>query len=131
MTITLTLTVQATGRTALTLSKSMTVDAIDEVQVEVPHGASDQLINISPGDTDANQLTLIYSDTYPATVPGTPDLTYKPHSIAGSPISMSTFHLYMPDMDAAIPAGLDLIYVSNAHAAMDANLTILCGRNLS
>ena len=131
MTITLTLTVQATGRTALTLSKSMTVDAIDEVQVEVPHGASVQLINISPGDTDANQFTLIYGDSYPATVPGTPDLTYKPHSGAGAPISMSTFHMYMPDMDAALPAGLDMIYASNAHASTNVALTILCGRNLS
>lgn len=131
MTLTVTVTIQGTGITSSTVAKALTVDAIDEVIVDVDHGAADQLIDIYPGAASLCQFVLIKSDTYPETVPGTPDITYKPHSAASAAISLGTFHIYMPGQDDALPAQLDKIYVSNAHASTDVVLSIICGRNLA
>ena len=80
-------------------------------------------------DKDDIEFVLIYADSYPDTVPGTPDLGYHVHADTEIEIPLSMFHMYMPfQCDALDTAGqvFDKIFVTN-DAAADVNLYVVIG----
>lgn len=130
MTITNTTTITMTGRTAVSASDSVTVDAIDVVQYLCEHGDSAVEINLSAATTGKNKFLAIIADNYPdEAVPGTPDITYKWNGTGTTTVYLGEHHVYSAGMDA-LTAGVTKLYLYNAGsaAASDATITFIVGR---
>lgn len=126
-------TVRPKGGTAVSVNTTVACDAVNVIEYTLAHGDTDTEILISPAALAEIQFVLIKGDSYPETVPGTPDVSYKIDDIAGTAIPLTTFHMWMPTQDlAAGAAGLNFasLYLTNAHAATDVMLTIIVGYNV-
>jgi hypothetical protein len=119
------------NQTALSLSKIYSVDILDITYYTAVAGASDAEVEICGASTLADvKFVLISADSYPETVPGTPDLEYKVNADSELAIPMQMFHMWNEHMLVGLDvAGLlpDSIFVSN-DSADDVEMTIVVGR---
>jgi hypothetical protein len=125
-------TVTPKNGSPVSLGTIVACDAVNVVEYEVAHGASDVELLISPAVLADIVFVLIMSDAYLETT-GTYNLSYKIAAAEATDIPLSTFHMYMPTQDLACgAAGLDFgsIFVSNSHISANAKLTVIVGYNV-
>lgn len=118
---------------AVSLSKAWGVDSVDITHYELGAGASDDEVEVCAADTLGDvKVLFIYAvdNSYPETVPGTPDITYKVNANTENAIPMSMPHLWHEHMLVGLDvAGLlpDSLFFSNANAAA-IDLVVIAGR---
>ncbi len=112
----------------ITLNRTLTVDAYDKIDITVPSGASDQLVELQPGESAGQvKFLLVASDWYGEA------LSYKVNSDAGTPFELDEPHLLIGKGATAMldPAPKQLFFTNTTSGedAEDANVQILVGRN--
>ena len=93
-TISLSLKVNVTGGPGVLVSKAITVEAYDKIDVLVVAGAADMSVDIQPGLSSQIQLLCITSSEYGK------DLKYKVHDTASTPIALDQAQLAISDRRA-------------------------------
>ena len=105
-----------TGRTTVTASSALTVEAIDRIIVSVVHGATNYCVPISDVGNDKIKFVAIVSSAYPeVTAPGTPDITYRWQDITNTVIKLGNHHVYSEGIDTVVdrPIALEAVGTGN------------------
>lgn len=125
-------TVTGKGQEPMDISQNIECDGVSKVEVTIEGGAVDEEVLLSPaGSASAVVVASIKADSYPETVPGTPDLGFKVSADTNTEIPLSGPQLFVDGQDEGLgAAGLafDKIFVSNA-GAEDVVLTVLVAFN--
>lgn len=115
-------------------TKNVECDADQRTEVTVEAGESDLEVIVSGAVLPADAVGLmIEADTYPATVPGTPDLSFKVGADTNTEIPLSGPMFIDGALFAALgAAGIapDKLFFTNAHASTDAKVTVHVAYNV-
>jgi len=115
---------QILGDSSLSEQKNITCEAIDKVEVSVPHGSSDMEVDLFTGLVTAVHVLAIKANQYPA------GLSYKAHTAGGSPIVLDSMQLLVGAGEVGLlGADPDKLFFSNSHISVDAIVTIFVGRD--
>ncbi len=121
--INLTLKVSVVGGPSISVSKVITVEAYDKIDVTVSAGESDKAIEIQPGSSSQVQMLLIKSSEY-----GT-DLTYKVHDTSATPIVLDQEQLFLGQGAVGLlGTELDKLFFTN-NLSNDVTIEIFAGRD--
>jgi hypothetical protein len=119
----LSLKVNVTAGPSLIVSKAITVEAYDKIDVLVAAGAADMAVDIQPGMPSQVQLLCIISSQYGK------DLKYKVHDTASTPIALDQAQLFLGQGAVGLlGTALDKLFFTN-NLAQDASIEILVGRD--
>jgi hypothetical protein len=121
--ISLSLKVNVTGGPSLLVSKGITVEAYDKIDVLVAAGAADMAVDIQPGLSSQVQLLCITSSEYGK------DLKYKVHDTASTPIVLDQAQLFLGQGAVGLlGTAIDKLFFTN-NLTKDASIEILVGRD--
>ena len=114
----------------ITLNRTLTVDAYDKIDITVPSSASDQSVELQPGESAGQvKFLLVASDWYGKA------LAYKVNSETGTSFELDEPHVLIGEGATAMldPAPTQLFFsnTTSGEDAMDANVRILVGRDVT
>jgi hypothetical protein len=114
----------------ITLNRTLTVDAYDKIDITVPSGASDQSVELQPGESAGQvKFLLVASDWYGEA------LAYKVNSNTGTSFELDEPHVLIGEGATAMldPAPTQLFFsnTTSGEDATDANVRILVGRDVT
>lgn len=114
----------------ITLNRTLTVDAYDKIDITVPSDASDQSVELQPGESAGQvKFLLVASDWYGEA------LAYKVNSDTGTSFELDEPHVLIGEGATAMldPAPTQLFFsnTTSGEDAMDANVRILVGRDVT
>lgn len=122
-TVNLSLRVSVASGPSISISKAVTVEAYDKIDVTVAAGDSDKVVEIQPGASSQVQILLIKASEYGA------DLTYKVHDVAATPIVLDQDQLYLGQGQVGLlGAQIDKLLFTN-NLANNVTIEILVGRD--
>jgi len=122
-TVNLSLKVSVASGPSISISKAVTVEAYDKIDVTVAAGDSDKVVEIQPGASSQVQILLIKASEY-----GT-DLTYKVHDAAATPIVLDQDQFYLGQGQVGLlGAQIDKLLFTN-NLAKNVTIEILVGRD--
>lgn len=118
----------------ISFNRNLECDAVTRTEVEVAAAAADFEVIVSGALLPANAVgVVIVANSYPATVPGTPDLTFKVGADTNLELSLAGPMF----IDGALFAGLgvagiapDKLFFSNGHASTNVIVTVLVAYNV-
>jgi hypothetical protein len=114
----------------ITLNRTLTVDAYDKIDITVPSSASDQPVELQPGESAGQvKFLLVASDWYGEA------LAYKVNSNTGTSFELDEPHVLIGEGATAMldPAPTQLFFsnTTSGEDATDANVRILVGRDVT
>lgn len=122
-TVNLSLRVSVASGPSISISKALTVEAYDKIDVTVAAGDSDKVVEIQPGASSQVQILLIKASEYGA------DLKYKVHDAAATAIVLDQDHLYLGQGQVGLlGTQIDKLLFTN-NLAKDVTIEILVGRD--
>jgi hypothetical protein len=127
-TVNLSLRVSVASGPSISISKAVTVEAYDKIDVTVAAGDSDKVVEIQPGASSQVQMLLIKPSEYGETDP-TKGLSYKVHDAAATPIVLDQDQLYLGQGQVGLlGAQIDKLLFTN-NLAKNVTIEILVGRD--
>ncbi len=122
-TINLTLKLNVVGGPSILVTRGITVEAYDKIDVTVGASDSDKVVEIQPGASSQVQMLLIKSSEY-----GT-DLTYKVQDAGATPIVLDQDQLFLGQGAVGLlGAQIDRLLFTN-NLGNDVTIEILVGRD--
>ena len=122
-TIRYSLSFQVVGGTSVPVAGKIEPEAYSKIQVDVPAGASDLIVNLQPTGTKLAQFLLVKSSVYGA------DLTYKVNSGAATPMALDGPHVFIGSGAVAILDSDPTQLLFSNDLAEDVTIDILLGRD--
>ncbi|HEC97725.1 MAG TPA: hypothetical protein ENI58_06160 [Nitrospirae bacterium] len=122
-TINLTLKLNVVGGPSILVTRGITVEAYDKIDVTVGASDSDKVVEIQPGASSQVQMLLIKSSEY-----GT-DLTYKVQDAGATPIVLDQDQLFLGQGAVGLlGTQIDRLLFTN-NLGNDVTIEILVGRD--